>query len=138
MNEPNETFNFKSGQEITAKAKNLPFVTHKGIIFVLGNELYIMHNTIENNVDMIEYDRFLEKRELVSIKDTKLTELSDTDVLNRYNKLQDRKFNLVTYNCEHFIAEMKHEPIESKSVELVSRAAVFFLGGIIFSSLTRI
>lgn len=70
------------------------------------------------------------------IENTPLCDISQQEVLYRFGLLENKKFHLFKYNCEHFISDMKKEPVESKTVDQLSKylllfLTVFLVGGLI-------
>ncbi|NPD48015.1 hypothetical protein [Lentimicrobium sp. S6] len=119
--------NFKAGQEITTKAKNLPFVAHKGILVPFMGSFYVLHNTINKNVHSEEYSEFVKNREVLKVEDTDLCVLSAEEILDHFDILKSKKYNLISYNSEHFVEEMKHAPVESETVNQTAKGLAVFV-----------
>lgn len=133
-----ESENFKTGQKITTKAKNLPFITHKGIFYRIQGKLYVMHNTIGLNVNIEGFEDFIKEREILEVEDTELCGLSLAEITKRYSKLEKQKFNLITNNCEHFVSDMMGTESKSESLESVGKMVAIFAAVFIVGSVMRL
>lgn len=104
------TFDFRTGDFVTARVKSLPFILHRGIVVVDNGCVNIYHNTpmyhnahggslVKENIQ-----EWLKSRDITSIVPTSLTQ--DT-IETTANNLSNRKFNLFTFNCEQFAFLLK-------------------------------
>jgi hypothetical protein len=94
-----------TGDVITSKVKYLPFIYHYGIYLNDNNQGYVMHHSWKGSI-IEPLNQFLIPRELVSVYPSSLNELSNTELITQYNKCKGR-FDLVSYNCEHFVSRMQ-------------------------------
>jgi hypothetical protein len=109
-------YTFPSGAIITARIHK-SLLLHKAIVFRDNGQLLLLHNTAKaqnewgGNVIFDTPERFFASRTLLHCKPTKLT---DAEIKAKYEQLKYRKFNVLTFNCEHFIslvtAQKKRSP----------------------------
>lgn len=116
---------FKSGQLIKAKVDSLPFIIHYGITIVENNKVYILHNTPFYNTIIDPFDNWIKTRKIISIQNTKLTDISNKNIIEKFKKICFKKYNLLNYNCEHFIDCMLDNKNKSEQINN------WFLSGII-------
>lgn len=96
-------------------------VRNKGGIFsqhyavYLGNE-EIAENQVGKGVHIISLAEFLQGEKLNKVKKSNLTLTQQQEVLNRVESLLGKKYNLLTYNCEHFVNQVVYNKIYSKQV----------------------
>lgn len=107
-----------------------PFVLHYGVVIQNGQNTDVMHNTPDVGGTLIEpLDSFLQTRRIVSVSRSWLNSLSREELLQRYAMARGR-FDLISYNCEHFVERMQGNSIMSFQVvfwTIVALCAFFYL-----------
>ena len=99
--------NIKTGDIITTSVYTIPVVLHRGIAVVNSDDgkVNIYHicpdgkNQFGGSVLIEPLDKYLSKRNFIGIKSTGTTKEYIEKV---YEITKDKKFNLFTFNCEHF------------------------------------
>ena len=89
--------------EVTVNSK--PYIKHYGIIvYDENNEVKVLHNTPDfGKPTETTYADFMKSRSNPKFFSNILNTKTNEEIYNRFNNLKDRKFNLLTFNCEHFI-----------------------------------
>jgi hypothetical protein len=97
---------YPTGTVLKASINRLPFVYHYGIVINEGYGIYIAHNTPNEqneyggNVLIDELDTWTESRRIIEAKKTRI---NAQKIAAHIEKHKDKKFNLIFWNCEHFI-----------------------------------
>lgn len=116
---------YHTGDIITAKVLTRPLLWHKAIALCLPDGIFFLHNTPNGQNDyggnlLIDTpDDFFRTRRLTSVEHTDITE---DYLLEQYEELKPLKFNLLLYNCEHFVTLVQNK--KKKSIQLRVWAAV--------------
>lgn len=120
IKEPIDTSdNFKNGQLIKASVNKYPFIKHYGLIYLTNeiSKVYVMHNTPNRGPVIDTLNDFKRNRTIISRTDTVLTDKVSSDfILNKFSKVEQKKFNLLTFNCEHFIDYMLDNKMRSEQL----------------------
>ena len=101
---------YRTGDIIKARMDRYPFIFHYGIVVVINGKVNIIHNTPDEkneyggNIVCYTPEKFFSTRQLISIQHTKI---SKERILKVVEQNKSRPFNLLTFNCEHFIYEIK-------------------------------
>lgn len=75
---------------------------HRGLLFFIDGKSYILHCSPSFGMPVIqESDEYFIDNHYISIKE--FPEFTATDVISYYNKTKGMKFNLLFYNCEHYV-----------------------------------
>lgn len=120
---------YKSGQivkTIAYQVIDVPIMYHFGVIYVdeLTNEVFVLHNSGDGNSTIKEtFDNFILSRELVALQPSKLENLTNEELLYRFENCKG-KFDFLDYNCEHFIDCMMGEKRRSEQVVLYVLTAI--------------
>ena len=99
-------YTLPSGTIITARIHE-SLLLHKAIVFRNNGQLLLLHNTAKEqnewggNIVIDTPELFFASRTLLTCK---LTKLTDAEIMAKYEQLKGRKFNAITFNCEHFIS----------------------------------
>jgi len=120
-----------NGDLISTKVNSFPLLQHYGIINVTSRGVFVMHNTPERGTVIDPIDTFLKTRTTTSIKHTWLNELNDVQLNERFESCKG-DFNLITYNCEHFIDCMLGDEPSSAQLTIVCIAILFLFGLMVF------
>lgn len=108
---------YRSGQVLKASVNNRPFIYHYGIVVVdANNKAKVLHNTPENSSITEELDDWILTRKIVSVNDTNLVNLCNEVIINRFNTVCKGQYNLINYNCEHFIDCMLSKKHQSEQL----------------------
>jgi len=111
---------YQTGNIVKSRINKLPFIYHYGIIVMNGSIPVIMHfspNGVNSRGGSLHVDRveaYLKTRTLVSVTNTTLT---NEQIEAAYNGFIEKKFNLITRNCEHFVNQVAFGKARSKQVE---------------------
>lgn len=92
----------QSGDLIKARVKIFPLLFHYGIVTIRNGSIFIMHNTPGRGTVIDSLDDFLLSRELIYSESTWLNSITEEELQNRFDNCAG-DFNLISYNCEHFI-----------------------------------
>jgi len=125
---------FNTGDLITAKVADLPFIYHSGIVVKFGELVAVYHNspgTVNNqggNVVFEPLHEWLNGREIIAIQPTYLT----ADYIREQSeKLADKKFNVFGFNCEHYVYLLRDNYAQSPQLYwfafVLLLVALFFL-----------
>lgn len=116
-----------TGEVIKAKVLGgLPFRFHYGIILVENGSVFILHNPYMMQPVKTAWDEFFMTRVLTQ-NFGKLGSSDPAIILDKFNQVKDKKYNLLTFNCEDFINYMT----DRSCIELEK---CFFKGKLIFWS----
>lgn len=114
-----------TGEVIKAKVLGgLPFRFHYGIVLIENNETFVLHNPYMMHPLKTPYNEFFQSRVL----QTNFGQLGSSDpsvLMEKFNHVKDKKYNLLTFNCEDFINYMT----DRTCIELEK---CFFMGKLIF------
>lgn len=98
---------YRTGDIITAKVNSKPLLWHQAIAVQINDGIYFLHNSpnrkneFGGNLLIDTPEDFYKTRTFTSAKHTDLTA---NDILQEYERLKHKKFNLLLYNCEHFVS----------------------------------
>jgi len=112
-----------SGDIITSSARRLPFVNHKGIVLKVKGDTLILHNDSDRGVCIDQMEEFLAYRYIKKVEPSILNQCSEKEILHRFQSIYQKKYSLLSYNCDHFICTMLHKKEESKQLQ-------FWIGGL--------
>ena len=102
---------YRNGDYIISKIKSNPLLTHAGLVVIEKGEVFVYHNTpveinsLGGNVVKQNIKEYEETREIFSIKRTSLTK---EHIEQSANDLAHKKFDLLMFNCEHFVYFIKN------------------------------
>lgn len=121
---------YTTGTILKCSINSLPFIYHYGVILNEGNGiLKVIHNApIKNkygggiNVDSL--DKFLKTRKIDEAKPTKLTR---KDILLSVNKYVKQPFNLITWNCEHYITKLQTGYAQSPQIRNGAKLSAYLV-----------
>lgn len=101
----------------------------------------IYENRIGKNVVYVTYDDFIARYQFWDIKETYKITASEEElekIFSKAKKLLGKKYDVLNYNCEHFIDDIFGKPQRSESLEkVVSLGAGLIVGSIITSIAIR-
>jgi hypothetical protein len=117
---------YKSGEIIEASPKILPFIKHCGVLLVENGKVLVLHNTPFKGTIQEDLEEWKKSRLKIKIYNSKLVGKSNSDIIKQFSKCKDR-YQLFTYNCEHFIDCMEGRKQSSEQVTLFVTAIVAFL-----------
>jgi len=119
---------YKSGQivkTIAYQILDVPVMYHFGVFWVdeVTDEVFVLHNTGEGFTIKESFDEFILDRELVDVQSSNLENLTNEEILIRFDKCEG-KFDALDYNCEHFIDCMLGHKKKSEQVRIYVLAAI--------------
>jgi hypothetical protein len=106
----------RTGQLIKAKVNSLPFVDHYGITLIQNGKTYILHNTPFRGSVIDPIEVWLQDRQVIGVQNTQLCNKSNQYILNLFKTICKRPYNLLSYNCEHFIDCMLSRQVKSEQI----------------------
>lgn len=121
----------RSGDLIATKVNSFPLLQHYGIITITGAGVFVMHNTPQRGTVTDPLETFLQTRTITSIKRTWLNQLTETELQTRFNACKG-DFNLLNYNCEHFIDCMLGDEPNSAQLNYVVITVLILFGLLVF------
>lgn len=98
---------YEVGDIIFIRSDIMQSLQHVGIVFVMDGKYYISHNTpYEINVfgGSVSYkplDQWLQGREVLAIVNTNI---SSEQIIKATYEMRFRKYDLLKFNCEHYIS----------------------------------
>ncbi len=92
----------KSGLLIKTDALNLPLINHYAITLFIDNKLYVLENTPIHNSRIILFSEFIKGRTIEYVKPTFLCNKSNKYIIDKFYSCK-KPYDLLNYNCEHFI-----------------------------------
>jgi len=111
---------YNDGDLIVARVNSMPLIYHLGIFADVDGVPCVWHNSPDNtnsfggSVLCDPLNVFLQSRQIVGIVPTKINSKLIND---RIPQLAMVKFDLLNYNCEHFVNDMIGEPKLSPQVQ---------------------
>lgn len=102
--------NLETGDLIKFKADLVPFIYHYGIIKRNGDEVLFFHNQKDfknlfgGNLVLQNLEDYVKGREVILVEKTSIN-LDNIDTI--IDKLKDKSYDPINYNCEHFINTVK-------------------------------
>jgi hypothetical protein len=111
---------YQSGQLIRSEVDSFPMLKHFGVIYVEDNgQVKVMHNTpTTGGTEITSMEDFTSDRTVVDITNSPLMYLSNNELKERYLNCSGN-FDVVRYNCEHFIDCMHGRKYGSEQVKTV-------------------
>lgn len=115
----NHIANLKTGDLVKLKADVMPIIYHYGFIVRSGDEILFYHNqqSLSNvfggNLVVEDFKKYSKGREIVSIKNTDLTQ---DDISKMADVLKDKKYHIVNNNCEHMVSKILDTDLTSPQV----------------------
>lgn len=114
-------------------------VRTKGGILTKHHALYIgqgmvVENHVNHGVQEITLEQFLKKGKLVRIERGGYSVADQIQIIRRAKALVGKQYNLLKYNCEHFVNHVLKGKAESKQIDNLVMGAilgVLFLAGIL-------
>lgn len=116
----------KTGQIIQANPGILSFLYHYGIILEKQGVIYVMHNSPFKGPAMEPFDQWIKLRKNYTVYDSDLMKESCACLQAKFNALVHKSYNLLTYNCEHFLDEMLEQEQRSEQMERGLKLVVGF------------
>lgn len=127
--------NYNTGDIIFVKSTAYFFVQHNGIVLEENGEKYIYHNNPDciNNfggsICIEKLSSWLKDREVIRVVKSNV---SPERIKLIANELMNRKYNFITFNCEHFIESIAYNRYRSNQIS--SWIFVFLLWRIALTS----
>jgi hypothetical protein len=98
----------------------LPFVFHYGIISLEDGKIYIYHsitdkeNKYGGNLVREDFEEVIKGREILAVESLNIKK---ENFYNTLDKLQKRKYDVFTNNCEHFVNFIKEKRFVSNQLK---------------------
>lgn len=109
----------QTGDIITTTARRVPFASHKGIVVRINQETYVLHNDSYRGVNVDLINDFLSGRTVKYVEPSILNHLTYAELLHRFNANHHRSYDVLNYNCDHFICSMIGKKEESPQLQNV-------------------
>ena len=121
------------GQILKSRVQEIPVLFHFAIVVVEDNgHIYVLHNTVDNDVMVESLAEYREDRVVEEVIDSDLMNLSYDEIKSRFLECRG-DFDVLNYNCEHFIDCMLGDERKSEQLNtLFLYAAVAALGYLVF------
>jgi hypothetical protein len=106
----NNLLGLKTGDIIYARVIKFPIIAHIGIVIVENDSVVVYHNTpkgfnsIGGSILINTFDDWIKTRTILSITPSDITADSIKQLTNENLK---RKFDLIRFNCEHYVYLLK-------------------------------
>lgn len=85
------------------KGAMVPFIKHYGMIVFINGKPNIVHNIIGRHPTITPYEEVFTNRRVERVLRTGMT---DDQILSKYEKIKDKKYNLMSFNCENLMTYM--------------------------------
>lgn len=119
----------KSGQLI--QSAEFPLVDHYGISIIENGKIYVLNNNFYAQKTIKQpWEDYKKNAKIKQITDTELTQQSNQEITERYQKVCKGNYRLWTYNCEQFIDCMLQQPLRSEQVVRWKNKGLLVLFGI--------
>ena len=117
------------------KTQRKPFIYHYGVYFLDNGIEKIIHSTDSKDVVIETLNYFLEERKLIQVYKTNISGCTTDFIFERYNKLKDKKYSLLAYDCEDFVSEFTFTKmvLKQKTKYIISTGLILFLTYKIFN-----
>lgn len=88
------------------KAKVNSFINHFAIYYIdTVGESWLIHNTPFHGVKIDKIDDFFEDRVFISVFKSEISGISSQSMMEKYERLKEKNYNLLVYDCEDFVEE---------------------------------
>jgi hypothetical protein len=125
----------KTGDLIKITAKSNPFIFHYGIVEKNSEGVFIIHthpdkvNSKGGNTVREPLERLMKGRHIISVEKTNL---KTEDIEKLYQELEKYKYDIINFNCEHFVNFAKDKSYVSPQILRVTSIgliglAIYFL-----------
>jgi hypothetical protein len=100
----------RNGEVLKCGIDDEPLLFHYAIVIGNGDDLLIAHNPFVKDVISLDtVDNFFDNRYII-INHGVLTNKTKEQLLAKFNEIKDKKYSLLSYNCEDFVNEMIDKP----------------------------
>ena len=102
--------NYKTGDILKGSINKYPFIYHYGVLLVKDGQVTVIHNSPNEknehggNVLRNDLQKWLKTRKIAHVQ---RANISEGLILKTADKYKSRPFNLFSFNCEHFIFEIR-------------------------------
>jgi hypothetical protein len=109
----------KTGDLIKITAKSNPFIFHYGIVEKNLEGLFIIHthpdkvNSKGGNTVREPLEKLMRGRNIISVEKTNL---KTEDIEKLYQELEKYKYDIINFNCEHFVNFAKNKNYVSPQI----------------------
>jgi len=103
----------ENGDIVKFTCSNIPMCMHFGIVYIVDNELFVMHNTPPEGTQITHWRDMLNGRDFLGSEKSIISGETSDQLLRRFQSATG-KYDTVLYNCEDFIEKMqaKNFPIQ--------------------------
>jgi len=129
-------YKFETGDLIKARVKKWPFIFTYGFVVLDNGRPTVWHNTPNEkneaggNIVVHDLDTWTRSRTIVSVKKTNVSESRIREVSN--DKI-NKPFNLLTWNCEHYVFLIRDKAHRSPQLS----AFIWYAGILLFILTTK-
>jgi len=110
------------------KAQRKPLIYHYGVYFKDSDGIEkIIHSTDSKNIVIETLDYFLSDRKVISIFKTNISGCSLEYIYEQYELLKNKKYDLLSYDCEDFVSEFTKTKIIFKQKKKYVLSGVILL-----------
>ncbi len=120
---------YKTGDIITARVKNHRWLFHKAIVVRINDRtVLLLHNSPNSkneyggNLLIDTPEDFYKSREFVYLEHTNLTV---SEIFRYYHEMKRKAFNLLFYNCEHFVSMIAYNVKKSEQLRYWFTVLIF-------------
>lgn len=100
----------RNGEVLKCGIDDEAILFHYAIVIKDGKKTLIAHNPfVDDKIALDTVDVFFDNRYIITNHGV-LTEKSSKQLLDKFEEIKDKKYNLLTYNCEDFVNEMIDKP----------------------------
>jgi len=105
-----------TGDIIKASINKIPFVYHYGIVLETDGIIQIVHNSPNEknkyggNILLSSPKEFFQTRKLIQVE---RTGIDKETIKSKVERFKTHSFNLISFNCEHFIFSIRDNSLHS-------------------------
>jgi len=119
-----------TGDVVKVKSEFLPIISHYGIISRETDDFMVYHNDpdkfnfLGGNIVSEKFEDWIKGKEIITVYNTGI---SKEEILKWVNENKYKKYDVLKFNCEHFITNIKNKNGISPQVFLWSGIAISIL-----------
>jgi hypothetical protein len=123
-------YTFNTGDILVSVLDEMPYFYHASVVLVDDDKTYVCDNSpLHVNVSggsicTKPLDKWIQNREVITIQPSSITQ---PQIETALIKLKKQKYNLLHFNCEHFISYIKYGYTKSPQVFWIGISLVTFI-----------